>query len=78
MTAENGDLHCKDCISWFKLSDKDGGIGICDSIVSDHNQHLLGFWHPACDAALTEANIHEAVEHGHSRDEAIEHAMETR
>ena len=43
---------CHDCVSWVKLSDQDGGIGICDSIVSDHNQHLIGYMHPACDVLL--------------------------
>jgi len=49
--------HCKDCASWVKLSDADGGIGICDSVVSDHNQHLTGHHHPACEMFTSATDI---------------------
>lgn len=54
MTIENKcEKHCISCASWVRLSNCDGGLGICDSIKSDHNQHLLGYWHPACSVCLS-------------------------
>ena len=53
--------HCQDCICWVKLSDADGGIGICDNVVSDHNQHLVGYRHPACSVAVTDEDIEDAM-----------------
>ena len=50
------DQHCQDCACWVKLSDQDGGLGICDNTASDHNQHLLGHWHPACSYFLDPAS----------------------
>jgi len=41
--------RCGLCRCWIKLSDVDGGIGICDCIHSDHNQHLIGYAHLVCD-----------------------------
>ena len=51
---DEGCKRCKDCICWMKISDADGGIGVCDNIISDHNQHVIGHWHPACDQAMWE------------------------
>jgi hypothetical protein len=42
------DEYCQDCIAWFKLSDQDGGLGICDNVDAEHNQHLIGCAHPSC------------------------------
>ena len=56
--------ECSGCSSWHKLSDQDGGLGICDSIRSDHGQHLLGAAHPGCaafvDGGEMEAEAEEA------------------
>lgn len=41
-------IYCKDCIAWFKISDQDGGIGVCDNVDAEHNQHLIGCAHPSC------------------------------
>ena len=50
MTAGAADLEkrCWDCLAWVKLSEADGGIGICDNTLSEHSQHVIGFAHPAC------------------------------
>jgi len=41
-------LICYNCIDWIKFGDEYGGIGICDCMIGEHNQHVIGFKHPAC------------------------------
>jgi hypothetical protein len=57
IATEPTEKHCQDCASWVKLSDQDGGIGICDSAVSNHNQHIVGHWHPACDMMIEATDV---------------------
>jgi hypothetical protein len=44
---------CEDCVAWCRVSGGDGGIGICDCRLSDHDQHLVGLAHRACAFFLT-------------------------
>jgi len=60
MTKESEDTKfCRDCICWVNLTDADGGIGLCDSVVSEHNQHLVGYAHPACGRIITEKDAED-------------------
>ena len=61
MTELINEGPCDRCSSWLKLSDQDGGIGICDSIRSNHGQHLLGYAHPGC-AAFCDKGTEEKAE----------------
>lgn len=42
----------KICECWVRISKQDGGIGICDNIKSDHNNHIIGHRHAVCAALL--------------------------
>ena len=39
---------CNECIAWIRVSDQDGGIGVCDNRKSSHDQHILGHAHFGC------------------------------
>ena len=48
--------RCSNCLCWVHLSRQDGGVGICDNILSDHSQHLLGHLH-TCEHWMDEATL---------------------
>lgn len=50
---------CKDCVCWCKVSAQDGGIGICDNRKSDHDQHVIGHAHMACNHIITEKDAED-------------------
>ena len=53
MTAElfpsATNVRCKSCASWFKTR-VESTMGVCDNVVSEHNQHFTSCYHPSCPA----------------------------
>ena len=41
---------CSTCDWWIGLWEDEGGIGLCDNVHSDHNQHIVSCDHPQCES----------------------------